>query len=112
MANTYQTFLASPSEALLAPNASLHYITTTTTIREPAAIIKHLQAQSKMVEKKSEEVLSCIESSNGVCLETETTFKFVKSGGLILPQMDDNMLADMTAVCPMVCATPYTVPST
>jgi len=88
--------------ASLAPNASLHYITTTTSIHEPEAIIKHLQAQAKQVEKRSENVLSCMESSNGVCLETETTFKFVRSGGAILPQMDDNLLADMEAVCAMV----------
>jgi len=102
MADIYQSFLRSPSAAHLAPNASLHYITTTTSINQPDAIIKHLQAQEKQVEKKSEEILSCIESSNGVCLETETTFKFVRSGGVLLPQMDDNMLADMEAVCPMV----------
>lgn len=102
MADIYQRFLASPSESLLTSNAALHYITTTSSIREPAAIVKHLQAQSKLVEKKSEVVLSSTESSNSVVLETETTLKFVRSGGLILPQMDDNMLADMTAVCPMV----------
>ena len=102
MANIYQSFLKSPSVSFLAPNASLHYITTTTSIHEPEAIIKHLQAQAKQVEKQSENILSSTESSNGICLETETTFKFVRGGGLILPQMDDNMLADMVAVCPMV----------
>jgi len=102
MADIYQSFLRSPSVSSLAPNASLHYITTTTSFHEPEAIVKHLQAQAKQVEKRSENVLSCLESSNGVCLETETTFKFIRSGGVILPQMDDNLLADMEAVCPMV----------
>jgi len=102
MADIYQSFLRSPTVASLAPNASLHYITTTTSFHEPEAIVKHLQAHTKQVEKRSENVLSTMESSNGVCLETETTFKFVRSGGVILPQMDDNLLADMEAVCPMV----------
>jgi len=102
MADVYRQFLASPSAAQLAPNAALHYITTTTTINQPEAILKHLQAQARQVEKQKEEILSCVESSNGAAFETETTYKFVKSGGVILPQMDDNMLSDMVAVCPMV----------
>lgn len=102
MADSYLSFLRSPSASALASNASLHYITTTTSIHEPATIIKHLQAQEKQVKKKSETVLSTIESSNGVVLETETTFEFLRGGGTILPQMDDNMLADMLVVCPMV----------
>jgi len=102
MANVYQSFLKSPSASVLAPNASLHYITTTTSIHQPEAIIKHLQAQGKQVEKKSEDVLSCVHGTTGLCLETETVFRFNTGGGVILPQMDDNMLADMTVVCPMV----------
>ena len=102
MADVYQSFLKAPSAGLLAPDASLHYITTTTSIHHADAIIKHLQAQEKQVEKRGEVILSCLGSTNGVCLETETTFKFKSGGGLILPQMDDNMLADMEAVCLMV----------
>lgn len=102
MADVYQQFLRAPSATLLAPDASLHYITTTSSIHEAPAIIKHLEAHSKQVEKRNEDVLSSIESSNGICVETATTYRFVKGGGMILPQMDDNMLADMEAVCAMV----------
>lgn len=102
MADVYQSFLRSPNASALAQNASLHYITTTTSIHESSAIIKHLQAQEKLLNKKDERVLSVIESNDGVCVETETTFEFTRGGGAILPQLDDNMLADMVVVCPMV----------
>jgi len=92
MASTYQAFLAAPTTAALAANASITYITTTTTINEPAAILKHLQAQGKQVLKKDEKVLSVIESANGVCLETETTLQFQNGGGTYLPGMDENLL--------------------
>ncbi|KAF4552307.1 Hypothetical protein D9617_10g072880 [Elsinoe fawcettii] len=102
MASIYQTFLRSPRIEHLAANASIHYITTTTTILKPDAIIKHLEVQSRAVEKKEEKVLNITEASNGICLETETVLEFRKGGGVILPGMDENMLADMTVVCPMV----------
>ncbi|GAB7356182.1 hypothetical protein MBLNU459_g6770t1 [Dothideomycetes sp. NU459] len=102
MADIYSSFLRAPTAAALAPNASLYYITTTTAINEPATIIKHLQAQEKQVKKKSETVLSAVESRNAVVLETETTFEFIRGGGTILPQMDDNMLSDIIVVCPMI----------
>lgn len=103
MADLYQRFLSSPSASALAPNAALHYITTTTSIHEPAAIVKHLQAQEKLLKKKNEKILSAVEGNNAICLETETTYEFLRGGGAILPQLDDNMLADTVAVCPMVC---------
>ena len=40
MAATYQAFLASPSAASLAPNASINYITTTTAVHEPVKELK------------------------------------------------------------------------
>ncbi|OCL11737.1 hypothetical protein AOQ84DRAFT_437484 [Glonium stellatum] len=98
----YQQFLANPSTAALAEKASIHYITTLTTINEPTAIIKHLSAQSKQLEKKSEKVLSAIESSNGLCLDVETTLEFIFGGGAFLPGLDDNFLADRTVTFPVV----------
>jgi hypothetical protein len=102
MADTYLSFLRSPSESALASDAALHYITTTTSIHESAAIIKHFQAQDKVVKKKAENVLSSFGTSDGAVVETDTTFEFIRGGGAILPQMDDNMLADSIASLPMV----------
>jgi hypothetical protein len=102
MADTYLSFLRSPSESALASDAALHYITTTTSIHDSAAIIKHFQAQDKVVKKKSENVLSSFGTSDGAVVETDTTFEFIRGGGAILPQMDDNMLADSVASLPMV----------
>ncbi|KAK5131917.1 hypothetical protein LTR08_000505 [Meristemomyces frigidus] len=102
MASHYAAFLASPRAALLAPDASLSYITTTTEFNAPAAIITHLQAQTKQVEKKQETVLSAVESSDGVALEIETTLLFKNGGGAFLPGMDANLLDEMTVTFPMV----------
>lgn len=102
MAEKYLSFLTSPSPQALSANASFHYITTTTTISEATAIVKHLQAQEKLLKKKSETVLSSVAGSDGVVIETETTIEFIRGGGAILPQMDDNMLADSVVVVPMV----------
>lgn len=102
MADTYLLFLRSPSESALASDAALHYITTTTSIHESAAIIKHFQAQERVVKKKSESVMSSFGTSDGAIVETDTTFEFIRGGGAILPQMDDNMLADSVASLPMV----------
>lgn len=102
MANVYASFLSAPSAAALAPNATLHYITTTTSIHDATAIIKHLQAQEKLVKKKHETILSSITSGDAIVLETETRFEFVRGGGALLPQMDDNMLVDSLVTLPMV----------
>lgn len=102
MATTYQSFLAAPSSSALASNASINYITTTTAIHEPAAIIKHLQAQQKLITKKDEKVLSIIEGANGLCLETETTLQFKAGGGAYLPGMDENLLDERIVTFPLV----------
>ncbi|PSK55749.1 hypothetical protein B9Z65_4627 [Elsinoe australis] len=102
MASVYQAFLRSPRLDQLASNASIHYITTTTSIQSPEAIIKHLEAHSRQVEKKEEKILNTTEASNGVCLETETVLEFKRGGSVILPGIDTNMLMDVTVVCPMV----------
>lgn len=98
----YQSFLAAPSAGALAEGASLNYITTLTTINEPAAIIKHLTTQQLELKKKQERVISAIESSDAICLDVETTLEFVSSGGAYLPGLDDNFLADRVVTFPLV----------
>lgn len=102
MASIYQQFLQSPSAGALSPKSSINYITTTTTISEPAAILKHFQAQQKQVSKKEEKVLSIIESQDALCLETETTLEFKSGGGAYLPQMDENLLDERIVTFPIV----------
>ena len=98
----YEAYLAAPSTGALAEGASLNYVPTLTTITEPTAILKHLAAQQKLLKKKSERVLSAIESSNGLCVDTETTIELIAGGGAYLPGLDDNFLADKTVVLPVV----------
>lgn len=100
----YQRFLASPSLDALAETASLHYIPTATSFNEPTPIVKHLVSQAKQLEKKSEKVLSAIDSGNAICLDIETTVEFKTGGGAILPGLDDNFLADRVATYPVVSA--------
>ncbi|KAL1305737.1 hypothetical protein AAFC00_007320 [Neodothiora populina] len=102
MAGVYTSFLSSPSAAALAPDATLHYITTTVSIHEPAAIMKHIQAQEKLVKKKSETILSTIVSNSAIVVETATVYEFVRGGGALLPSMDDNFLVDSVVTIPMV----------
>lgn len=100
----YQAFLASPSTAALADNASLHYITTLTSIQDAPAIVKHLSVQEKLLKKKEQKVLSAIENSKGeLCADLEITIEFVAGGGAYLPGLDDNFVADRTVTLPMVC---------
>jgi hypothetical protein len=99
--NTYLRWLQSPTTAGLADNASLHYITTTTTISEPTAILKHLAAQAKQVEKKDEKVLNVVNDDNGAAIETSTTLQFRNGGGAYLPSIDSNLLDERTVVFPL-----------
>jgi hypothetical protein len=96
----YEAYLAAPSSGALAEGASINYVLTT--ITEPTAILKHLTAQQKSLKKKSERVLSAIESSNGLCVDTETTIELIAGGGAFLPGLDDNFLADKTVIFPIV----------
>ena len=102
MASTYSSFLHSPNASHLASDASINYITTTTTINEPAAIIKHLQAQQKQVAKKEEKVLNAIEGPGSLFLETETTLQFNNGGGAYLPAMDENLLDEKLVTFPLL----------
>ena len=88
----YQNFLASPNGSALNDDASLNYITTLTTIKPAAAVLKHFAAHAKVLKKKEEKALDAIESDNALYLEVETTLEFLSSGGVrhvqesILPQ--------------------------
>jgi hypothetical protein len=98
----YQAFLAKPSADALTDNASLHYITTLTSITTAPAIVKHFTVQEKLLKRKGDKVLNAIESSNALSLEVETTIEFVNGGGAYLPGLDDNFIADRTVTFPMV----------
>ena len=100
--STYKSYLANPNDSFLATNASLNYVTTTTSLTSPATIQKHLQTQQQLVEKKSEKFLNVIENANSLCVETETTLRFVMGGGAYLPGIDDNFLADRIVTLPIV----------
>ncbi|KAF2209333.1 hypothetical protein CERZMDRAFT_107179 [Cercospora zeae-maydis SCOH1-5] len=97
----YLQFLQSPSTGVLASDASITYITTTTQIDEPTAILKHLAAQAKQVVKKEEKVLCTIEADDGCCVETQTTLSFRMGGGAFLPGMDSNMLDEREVTFPL-----------
>jgi hypothetical protein len=105
----YTAFLASPSTAQLADNASIHYVPTLTTIAEPAAIIKHLSTQAKLLTKKVEKPLSVVEGRNSLCLEVETTIEFIAGGGAYAPGLDDNFLSDKLVTLPVVSLLIYLV---
>lgn len=104
---TYLSFLQSPSTANLANDASISYITTTTAIKEPTAILKHLTAQAKQLDKKEEKVLSTIESERGCCVETLTTLLFKTGGGAFLPSMDSNLLDEREVTFPLTHVVTY-----
>lgn len=98
----YNNYITSPSAEILSDNASLHYVTTLTSINTSAAIIKHNNAHRKVLNKKEEKVLHCVESDDAVCLDMETTLELVAGGGAYLPGLDDNFVADRTVTFPMV----------
>jgi hypothetical protein len=99
----YKQFLATPSPALLADDAALHYVTTTTSYRGSADIVRHLGALRNQVKKKKEEFLTTIEGQNATAIEVDTTLEFVTGGAAYLPGLDDNFLADRTVYLPVVC---------
>ncbi|KAF6836865.1 hypothetical protein CPLU01_03446 [Colletotrichum plurivorum] len=101
MSAIYKQFLAAPSSSLLASNATLLYITTTTSYNGPTEIIKHLTTLRNQVKKKKEEILDVVEGRDAVAAEIETSLEFVTSGGVYLPGLDDNFLADRTVHLPI-----------
>ncbi|KAK7969782.1 hypothetical protein PG996_001781 [Apiospora saccharicola] len=100
--SAYKQFLAAPNSSLLATDATLHYITTTTTFRSAAEVIKHLSSQRNQIKKKKEDVLTAIEADHVVAIEFDTAIEFVISGGAYLPGLDDNFLADRTVNLPIM----------
>ncbi|GAB1310396.1 NTF2 domain-containing protein [Madurella fahalii] len=94
--DAYKQFLAAPNSSALAEDASLHYVTTTSSFAGATDIIKHLAALRNKIKKKKEEALFALEARNVLVLEAETTLEFVTSGGPYLPGLDDNFLADRT----------------
>ena len=98
----YKQFLAAPDSSLLADDAALHYVTTTTSYRGSADIVKYLTSMRNQVKKKREEYLTVIEGQNAIAIEVDTILEFVTSGGAYLPGMDDNFLADRTVYLPVV----------
>lgn len=99
----YQRFLANPDASVFAPDGSLSYITTLTTLHKPDIIAKHFTAHQRVLRKKNEKVLSAIEGDDALCLETETTIEFIQGGGAYLPGLDDNFLVDRVVTIPIVC---------
>ena len=98
----YKAYLDSTDPDLLSDNASLHYIPTLTTINASAAIAKHHAAHKKIMQKKDERFLNCVEGNSSICLEIETTLEFILGGGAYLPGLDDNFVSNRTVVFPMV----------
>lgn len=98
----YAAFLANPSSGALASNASLHYITTLTSIQDATAIIKHLAAQEKQLKKKSQKMLDAVQDRHALSVDVDTTIEFQSGGGAYLPGLDDNFVADRTVTFPMV----------
>lgn len=100
----YKQFLAAPSSSALAQNASLHYITTTTSFYGPTDIIKHLSSQRNQIKKKKEDLLSVVEGQNDLAVQTELSLEFQNSGGAYLPGLDDQFLSDRTVFIAVVSA--------
>ncbi|KAH6689031.1 hypothetical protein F5X68DRAFT_76566 [Plectosphaerella plurivora] len=100
-AATYQQFLAAPNSSLLAANASLHYITTTSSFSGPTEIIKHLNTLRNQVTKKAETALDVIDGQNALVVIISTTLEFHTTGAVYLPGLDDNFLADRKVYIPI-----------
>jgi hypothetical protein len=102
--DSYAAFLASPSTGALASHATLHYITTLTSITDATPIIRHLAAQDKLLKKTKQTVLDAVEGSHALSVDVDTTIEFQNGGGAYLPGLDDNFVADRTVTFPMVRA--------
>ncbi|CBX95409.1 hypothetical protein LEMA_P025610.1 [Plenodomus lingam JN3] len=94
--DTYARFLVSPSKDALAANASLHYISTLTSIHDAPAIMKHFAVQEKLLKKTKQTILDAVEGHGGLSVDVETTIEFNNGGGAYLPGLDDNFVADRT----------------
>ncbi|KAI0391147.1 hypothetical protein F5Y17DRAFT_22605 [Xylariaceae sp. FL0594] len=102
LAAAYQQFLAAPDASHLADDATLNYITTTTTFKGVSDILQHLKTLRRQVSKKKEDVISVVEGSSAIAAEFATSLEFVTSGASYLPALDDNFLADRTVSLPIM----------
>lgn len=100
LASIYHGFLKSPNASVLAEDATLHYVTTLTTIHDVAKIVKQLSAPH--LEKREQKVLFGVQDDASLALEVQTTIHFISSGGAYLPGLDDNFLADKVVTFPIV----------
>ncbi|KAJ5222846.1 uncharacterized protein N7469_009086 [Penicillium citrinum] len=98
--DSYQKFRANPRNAPIASNVSLIYVPSTTRFDGADAVAAHTSRQSAEVKKKTESIISAIESSDSLCLDIETTLEFLEGGGAYLPSFDDNFLADRVVTIP------------
>lgn len=90
----YKQFLAAPNSTALAQNASLHYITTTTSFNGPTDIIQHLNSQRNHMKKNKEDFLNVVEGRSALAVQTGLTLEFQDDGGAYLPGLDDQFLSD------------------
>lgn len=105
--STYKQFITAPNASLLATNASIHYITTLTSINGSAQIIKHLNVQNHELKKKEQKFLDVVEGQDSLAVEVQTCIEFETGGGAYLPSLDDNFLTDRVVNLPIV-----SIPST
>ncbi|KAI1104152.1 hypothetical protein F4804DRAFT_204122 [Jackrogersella minutella] len=102
LAAVYKQFIAAPNSSLLADEATLHYITTTTSYKGSTEIGKHFSASAKQLKTKKQEFLSVVEGQNVIATEVNTVLEFLSGGGPYLPGLDDNFLADRTVYLSVV----------
>lgn len=101
----YKSFLSSTTTSLLAEGATLHYITTLTTVHGSKDVVKHLS--SRELKRQDQKIVDAVESPNALALEVETTVEFVSGGGGYLPGLDDNFLSDRVVTFPVVSPIPF-----
>lgn len=106
LAATYKQFLAAPDASLLANDASLNYVTTTTSIKSAADILQHIRTSNGKFKKNKEEFLHAVQGQNALAVEIDTTLEFLTSGGPYLPGLDDNFLSDRVVYVPIVRKSP------
>ncbi|KAF2857645.1 hypothetical protein K470DRAFT_273104 [Piedraia hortae CBS 480.64] len=104
LANRYFAFMRCPTVDVLAENAVLHYVNSTQTPLDGATtIVRHLEAQGRMLEKKDDRPLNSIEDDSHAFIETETTLAFRHvGGGAYLPRIDAHLLDERRVTFPLM----------
>lgn len=98
----YKQFLAAPNSSVLAQNASLHYITSTTSFHGPTDIIKHLNSLRSQIKKNKEDLITIVEGQDALAVQTALSIEFLDNGGPYLPGLDDQFLSDRVVDIPVV----------